>query len=222
MGDLVYIRCYSGSMPAKASLSNTTRTKSERPSKILQVLADDYEEVEEANAGSICVLAGLKYTRTGDTLVLSSDKDKACLLGLEVPPPVFFCTVEVESAAEEKDLNFALDCLAKEDPSLVVSPIAPCLCFPPLPFCSLFLFASFALSILRIFPSFSLSLPFPPSLFFSFSLLLSFSPVPSFTLSLFHPFPHLRHFTLSPFPQPPSLLASIPLSLLSPTHCCHR
>lgn len=84
MGDLVYIRCYSGSMPNKASLANTTRAKSERPSKILHVLADDYEEVEEANAGSICVLVGLKYTLTGDTLVLSSDKDKACLLGLEV------------------------------------------------------------------------------------------------------------------------------------------
>ena len=160
MGDLVYIRCYSGSMPAKASLSNTTRAKSERPSKILQVLADDYEEVDEANAGSICVLVGLKNTRTGDTLVLSSDKDKACLLGLEVPPPVFFCTVEVESAAEEKDLQFALDCLAKEDPSLVVS--------------SIFLFSSFPLHPIPLFSHFPPNAPtslfrfasIPLSLFF--------------------------------------------------------
>ena len=45
MGDLVYIRCYSGMLSAKVSLSNTTRGKAERPSKVMRVIADDYEEV---------------------------------------------------------------------------------------------------------------------------------------------------------------------------------
>ncbi|EKX54832.1 hypothetical protein GUITHDRAFT_99482 [Guillardia theta CCMP2712] len=78
VGDLVYIRCYSGVLESKSSIKNVTKDIAERPSKILRVMAEDYEEIEELGAGDIAALVGLKQTGTGDTLVLSSEKQVAC------------------------------------------------------------------------------------------------------------------------------------------------
>ena len=83
-------------------------------------MAEDYEEVGTLEAGDIGAVAGLKGTRTGDSLVLSSDKAPVVMVGLEVPPPVFFCSIEVESNADQDKLEAALQSLAREDPSLLV------------------------------------------------------------------------------------------------------
>eukprot|EP00802_Teleaulax_amphioxeia_P006261 Tamp_06265.p1 GENE.Tamp_06265~~Tamp_06265.p1 ORF type:complete len:839 (-),score=198.78 Tamp_06265:241-2724(-) len=120
MGDLVFLRVYSGVLQAKASLLNSSQGHSERAMKLLRVMADDYEECDAIQAGEIAAVAGLKTTRTGDTLVLSSDKPAVVMSGLEIPPPVFFCSIEVDSNAEQDKLDAALQCLAREDPSLVV------------------------------------------------------------------------------------------------------
>lgn len=120
MGDLVFLRVYSGVLEPKASLFNSSSATSQRPLKLLRVMADDYEELGSLEAGDIGAVAGLKGTRTGDSLVLSSDKAPVVMVGLEVPPPVFFCSIEVESNADQDKLEAALQSLAREDPSLLV------------------------------------------------------------------------------------------------------
>ncbi|KAE8383276.1 ribosome-releasing factor 2, mitochondrial [Aspergillus bertholletiae] len=128
-GVLVYVRVYSGSLDRNSVLYNTNLNVSERAPRLLKMYANDAVEVDSIPEGHIGVLAGLKHTRTGDTLVTYSG-NKATppeplntlqLRPINVPPPVFFASVEPHSLSEEKRLQECLAMLLREDPSLHVT-----------------------------------------------------------------------------------------------------
>ncbi|OJD19149.1 translation elongation factor G [Emergomyces pasteurianus Ep9510] len=128
-GVLVYVRVYSGSINRNASLFNTNLNLSERAPRLLKMYASEAVEVQSIPAGHIGVIVGLKYARTGDTL-LSYPGNKAGppdplntlqLRPIDVPPPVFFASLEPHSVSEEKNLHDTLALLLREDPSLHVT-----------------------------------------------------------------------------------------------------
>ncbi|KAB8277013.1 ribosome-releasing factor 2, mitochondrial [Aspergillus minisclerotigenes] len=128
-GVLVYVRVYSGSLDRNSILYNTNLNVSERAPRLLKMYANDAVEVDSIPEGHIGVVAGLKHTRTGDTLVTYSG-NKATppeplntlqLRPITVPPPVFFASVEPHSLSEEKRLQESLAMLLREDPSLHVT-----------------------------------------------------------------------------------------------------
>lgn len=128
-GVLVYVRVYSGSLDRNSLLFNTNLHLSERAPRLLKMYANDAVEVDSIPAGHIGVVVGLKHARTGDTLV-SYAGNKATppepltslqLRPIDVPPPVFFTSVEPHSLSEEKRMQESLALLIREDPSLHVS-----------------------------------------------------------------------------------------------------
>ncbi len=123
-GFLVYVRVYSGTYQTKFPLLNESNNLTEKPAKLYQVYADEFNEVQELGPGSIGILAGLKNTKTGDTLIssyVSKKKMEYDMKPIRVPPAVFFCSVEPESISEEDNMNVALDIVCKEDPSIRMS-----------------------------------------------------------------------------------------------------
>ncbi|GAB9466796.1 Translation elongation factor g [Globisporangium polare] len=123
-GLVVFFRVYSGVLHAKSQLFNTTRQAKERITRLMLVAADDSDEVELISAGNIGAAVGLKNTYTGDTIVAAKDHnghEYVVLPGVQVPKPVFTCSIEAESSAKQKDLDDALTHLQREDPSFVVS-----------------------------------------------------------------------------------------------------
>ncbi|KAF4136342.1 Elongation factor G C-terminus [Phytophthora infestans] len=122
-GLVVFFRVYSGVLNAKSQLINASRggTK-ERLTRLIHVAADDQEAVEFISAGHIGAAVGLKHTFTGDTLVSAKDAAHPMVLpGVQIPKPVFTCSIEAESSAKQKDLDAALENLQREDPSFVVT-----------------------------------------------------------------------------------------------------
>ncbi|KAJ5628613.1 Ribosome-releasing factor 2 [Penicillium lividum] len=128
-GVLVYVRVYSGSLDRNSLLFNTNLHLSERAPRLLKMYANDAVEVDSIPAGHIGVVVGLKHARTGDTL-LSYAGNKPTppeplttlqLRPIDVPPPVFFTSVEPHSLSEEKRMQESLSLLLREDPSLHVS-----------------------------------------------------------------------------------------------------
>ncbi|XP_043095214.1 ribosome-releasing factor 2, mitochondrial [Puntigrus tetrazona] len=141
-GPLVFVRIYSGSMKAQSAVYNISRNGTERMSRLLLPFADQHVEIPSLSAGNIALTVGLKQTVTGDTIVSSkasaaaavrraqneaeskssSQKESSslALAGVEVPEPVFFCSIEPPSMAKQADLEHALNCLQREDPSLKV------------------------------------------------------------------------------------------------------
>ncbi|KAI9371254.1 P-loop containing nucleoside triphosphate hydrolase protein [Aspergillus egyptiacus] len=128
-GVLVYVRVYSGSLDRGSLLYNTNLNVSERAPRLLRMYANDAVEVDSITEGQIGVVVGLKHTRTGDTLVASTNNkamppeplNSLQLRPIDVPPPVFFASVEPHSLSEEKKMHEALAMLLREDPSLHVS-----------------------------------------------------------------------------------------------------
>ncbi|KAL4788103.1 P-loop containing nucleoside triphosphate hydrolase protein [Aspergillus varians] len=127
-GVLVYVRVYSGSLDRGSLLFNTNLNVSERAPRLLKMYANDAVEVDSIGEGQIGVVVGLKHTRTGDTLVASTSNkstppeplDTLQLRPIDVPPPVFFASVEPHSLSEEKRMHESLGLLLREDPSLHV------------------------------------------------------------------------------------------------------
>jgi elongation factor G len=117
---LTYVRVYSGKLRANQALQNTTQGLSDKPARIYRVQAGQYVELSEVGAGDIAALAGLKHTRSGETLVHSKDNTTERLAGLTMPPPVFFCSIQAVSEGDQPQLEEVLSHLVKEDPSLVV------------------------------------------------------------------------------------------------------
>ncbi|KAI2664611.1 Ribosome-releasing factor 2, mitochondrial [Labeo rohita] len=133
-GPLVFVRIYSGSMKAQSAV--------ERMSRLLLPFADQQIEIPSLSAGNIALTVGLKQTVTGDTIVSSKasaaaavrraekeaeskssshrESSSLALAGVEVPEPVFFCSIEPPTLAKQADLEHALNCLQREDPSLKV------------------------------------------------------------------------------------------------------
>ncbi|KAF9891004.1 Ribosome-releasing factor 2, mitochondrial [Aspergillus nanangensis] len=128
-GVLVYVRVYSGSLDRNSVLFNTNLNISERAPRLLKMYANDAVEVDSIPEGHIGVVAGLKHTRTGDTLVTYTGNKASPpeplntlqLRPIAVPPPVFFASVEPHSLSEEKRLQECLAMLLREDPSLHVT-----------------------------------------------------------------------------------------------------
>ena len=120
VGSLTFCRIYSGKMETGQSLLNSSRDKKERVGRMLLMHSNNREDIKEAYAGDIVALAGLKETRTGDTLC-DPLKSPVILEKMEFPAPVIEIAVEPKSKADQEKLGVALAKLAGEDPSFTVS-----------------------------------------------------------------------------------------------------
>lgn len=118
VGRLTFIRVYSGKLDAGSYVMNTVTGKKERISRIVQMQADDREEVSEIYAGDICAVVGLKDTTTGDTLC--DEKKPIILERMEFPEPVISVAIEPKTKADQEKMSLALSKLAEEDPSFKV------------------------------------------------------------------------------------------------------
>ncbi|MDY5585081.1 MAG: elongation factor G [Arcanobacterium sp.] len=117
-GRLTYIRVYSGKIDAGAQTLNATKGKKERIGKIFQMHSNKENPVEEAHAGHIYAVVGLKDTTTGDTLC-----DQAHPISLEsmtFPDPVIHVAIEPKSKGDQEKLGTAIQKLAEEDPTFSV------------------------------------------------------------------------------------------------------
>jgi len=120
VGSLTFCRIYSGKMETGMGLLNSTRDKKERVGRMLLMHSNNREDIKEAYAGDIVALAGLKDTRTGDTLC-DPIKSPVILEKMEFPAPVIEIAVEPKTKADQEKLGVALAKLASEDPSFTVS-----------------------------------------------------------------------------------------------------
>ena len=119
VGTITFCRIYSGKLESGLNLLNSTKDRKERVGRMLLMHANSREDVKEAYAGDIVALAGLKETRTGDTLC---DPAKPIILEkMEFPEPVIEIAIEPKSKADQEKLGVALAKLAAEDPSFRVS-----------------------------------------------------------------------------------------------------
>lgn len=127
-GTLVYVRVYSGNITRGTSLYNTNLCVTEPVQRLLRMYASDSVDIPSLPAGQIGVIPGLKHARTGDTLISYIGTNPKTgppppinslqLRPIDVPPAVFFATVESNSLGEAKAVNNALELLIREDPSL--------------------------------------------------------------------------------------------------------
>jgi elongation factor G len=118
VGSLTFTRIYSGTLKKGDAILNSTKGKKERIGRMMMMHAINREEIEEAFAGDIIALAGLKDTTTGDTLC--SEKDAVVLETMTFPQPVIEIAVEPKSKADQEKMGVALARLAAEDPSFRV------------------------------------------------------------------------------------------------------
>ncbi len=119
VGQLTYIRVYSGRLEAGARTLNATKNRKERVSRILRMHANKREEVDHAEAGEIVAVIGLKFTTTGDTLC--DEGHPVVFEPMEFPAPVMSVAVEPKTKADEDRLAQALRRLADEDPTLKIT-----------------------------------------------------------------------------------------------------
>ena len=119
VGTITFCRVYSGKIESGTTVLNSTKDKKERVGRMLLMHANNREDIKEAYSGDIVALAGLKDTRTGDTLC---DLQKPVILEkMEFPEPVIEIAIEPKSKADQEKLGVALAKLAAEDPSFRVS-----------------------------------------------------------------------------------------------------
>jgi len=115
VGRLAYVRVYSGSLKAGSRVYNVNRGRSERASRLLQMQADQRNEIDVCVAGDIVAIVGLKQTFTGETL---SDAGNTLLLEtIDFPDPVINIAIEAPSRADQDRLHDILNKLAEEDPT---------------------------------------------------------------------------------------------------------
>ena len=118
VGSLTFLRIYSGTLTKGGSMLNSTKGKNERIGRMMMMHSNNREEIEEAFAGDIIALAGLKDTTTGDTLC---DKSGPVVLEtMNFPDPVIEIAVEPKSKADQEKMSVGLQRLAAEDPSFRV------------------------------------------------------------------------------------------------------
>ncbi|OJW95396.1 elongation factor G [Thiobacillus sp. 65-1402] len=118
VGQLTFVRVYSGTLQAGSTVMNSVKGKKERIGRILQMRANDREEIKELRAGDIGAVVGLKDVTTGDTLC---DVTAPVILERMVfPEPVIHVAVEPKTKADQEKMGIALGRLASEDPSFRV------------------------------------------------------------------------------------------------------
>jgi elongation factor G len=120
VGSLTFCRIYSGKLESGMALLNSSRERKERVGRMLLMHSNNREDIKEAYAGDIVALAGLKDTRTGDTLC-DPVKSPILLEKMDFPEPVIEIAIEPKSKADQEKLGVALQKLAAEDPTLRVS-----------------------------------------------------------------------------------------------------
>jgi elongation factor G len=119
VGQLTFLRVYSGSVTSGSYIYNSTKDVKERVGRLLQMHANKREDVKEIYAGDIVAAVGLKSTLTGDTLCDADDP--VILESMEFPEPVISVAIEPKTKADQEKLSVALGKLAQEDPSFKVS-----------------------------------------------------------------------------------------------------
>ena len=118
VGTLTFTRIYSGQL-SKGSVLNSVKEKKEKIGRMLLMHSNNREDIDEAFAGDIVAIAGLKETTTGDTLCASSAP--IILERMEFPEPVIELSVEPKTKADQEKMGVALNRLAAEDPSFCVT-----------------------------------------------------------------------------------------------------
>ncbi len=119
VGQLTFIRVYSGVLSAGSYVFNSTKNAKERVGRLLKMHANKREEVKEVSAGDIAAVVGLRNTLTGDTLC--DEKQPILLEAIEFPEPVMAVAIEPKTKADQEKLSQSLAKLAQEDPSFKVS-----------------------------------------------------------------------------------------------------
>ena len=118
VGNLTFFRVYSGTLKSGDTIFNSIKGNRERIGRILQMHANDREEIKEVLAGDIAAAVGLKDATTGDTLC--DLKDIITLERIDFPEPVISVAVEPKTKPDQEKMGIALSKLAKEDPSFRV------------------------------------------------------------------------------------------------------
>ncbi|BCA26682.1 translation elongation factor 2 (EF-2/EF-G) [Pseudomonas sp. SLBN-26] len=118
VGTLTFVRVYSGVLESGQSVINSVKSKKERVGRMVQMHANQRDEIKEVRAGDIAALIGMKDVTTGDTLC---DPDKPIVLErMDFPEPVIHVAVEPKTKADQEKMGIALGKLAQEDPSFRV------------------------------------------------------------------------------------------------------
>lgn len=118
VGKLTFVRVYSGKLQAGSYVYNSVSDKKERVGRILQMHANHRTDIDEARAGDIVGIVGLKHTRTGDTLC--TENDAVVLEKMAFPEPVIKIAIEPKTKADQDKLSEALSKLSDEDPTFKV------------------------------------------------------------------------------------------------------
>lgn len=115
VGKLTFFRVYSGVLQKGSYVLNSTKGEKERVGRILQMHANNRNEIDEVYAGDIAAAVGLKQTTTGDTLV--DEKHEIILESMVFPEPVIQLALEPKTKADQEKMGLALSKLAEEDPT---------------------------------------------------------------------------------------------------------
>jgi elongation factor G len=118
IGQLTFVRVYSGTMQQGMNLYNATKDKSERASRLVKMHADKREEIDAVYAGEIAAVVGMKFATTGDTLC--DEKHPIVLEVMKFPEPVISMAIEPKTKQDQEKMGYALNRLALEDPTFKV------------------------------------------------------------------------------------------------------
>jgi elongation factor G len=119
LGQLAFVRIYSGTVTSGSYVTNTIKNAKERVGRLMLMHANKREDVETASAGEIVAIGGMKNMTTGDTI--SDEGHPIILESMEFPDPVVRVAVEPKTRADQDKMGIALSRLAQEDPSFQVN-----------------------------------------------------------------------------------------------------
>jgi elongation factor G len=118
VGQLAFLRVYSGTLQSGATVYNVAKGRRERIGRLLQMHANKREDISEVLAGDIAAAVGLKTVSTGDTIC--DEKEPIILESIDFPAPVISVAVEPKTKADQEKMGVALGKLAQEDPTFKV------------------------------------------------------------------------------------------------------
>jgi elongation factor G len=119
LGQLSFVRIYSGTVTAGSYVYNTIKNQKERVGRLMLMHANKREDIESASAGEIVAIGGMKNVTTGETI--SDEKEHIVLESMEFPDPVIRVAVEPKTRQDQDKMGIALNRLAQEDPSFRVN-----------------------------------------------------------------------------------------------------
>jgi elongation factor G len=119
VGQLCFLRVYSGKLSTGDTILNASRNKRERIGRLVKMHANKREEITEVLAGDICAAVGLKQVATGDTIC--DEKSPVLLESIDFPTPVIQLAIEPKTKADQEKMGLAINKLATEDPTLKVN-----------------------------------------------------------------------------------------------------